>query len=391
MTNITDNLNHEKTRAKNCIIGALVADAATMGFHWLYSQEKIQALAPEQPEFYSPTAEDYEGLGYFAHGGKVPGEFSHYGEQTLVMLNALVKAQGRFDKPIYQNLFRDHFGYGGEFSGYIDRPTKDTLDNITRFENERLEQANAIVFDGDNQKSLLTKILAATKIKSGDVLREYVEQLAAQEENQSESLSYGLSLVNVLDASDVYHGSDDDQLPAVSKLPPLIASHFHDERLSDLCVSAIQVTNNNTRAIDFGSVSVVLLRELLLGNNRDTAIALGIQSSSADAQSYLKEAQRSDKNLLDLTKEYGLHCNIGCGTVSLLCNLRSSNSFVESIRNNIYAGGDNCGRSIILGAACGILYGVNEENGIPQEWINKIAHSEQILKKIDTLIDSALI
>jgi len=33
-------------RKKGAIIGAAVADAASLGFHWLYDQERIKSLAP---------------------------------------------------------------------------------------------------------------------------------------------------------------------------------------------------------------------------------------------------------------------------------------------------------------------------------------------------------
>ena len=74
-------------RGKNAILGAFVADAATMGLHWLYSQPRLNELAPEVPEFRLPAAADFAGgVGYFAHGGKHPGDLSHYGEQARVML-----------------------------------------------------------------------------------------------------------------------------------------------------------------------------------------------------------------------------------------------------------------------------------------------------------------
>ena len=38
-------------RAKNAILGALVADAASMGLHWLYSQQRLSELALSAPEF----------------------------------------------------------------------------------------------------------------------------------------------------------------------------------------------------------------------------------------------------------------------------------------------------------------------------------------------------
>lgn len=46
-------------RAKGAIAGALVADAATMGLHWIYDQAKIKALVDKRegkPEFYEPPS-----------------------------------------------------------------------------------------------------------------------------------------------------------------------------------------------------------------------------------------------------------------------------------------------------------------------------------------------
>ena len=88
-----------KNRAKACILGALVADAATMGLHWVYSQKRILEVAPEAPEFRTPDEADYAGgVGYFAHAGKVAGDFSHYGEQMLVMLESLLESGGSLDE-----------------------------------------------------------------------------------------------------------------------------------------------------------------------------------------------------------------------------------------------------------------------------------------------------
>lgn len=72
------------------ILGALVADAASMGLHWVYDQAHIRKLAPEAPEFRTPQAADYEGVkGYFAHPTRTAGDLSQYGEQAVVMHRAL--------------------------------------------------------------------------------------------------------------------------------------------------------------------------------------------------------------------------------------------------------------------------------------------------------------
>ncbi|MFT5208301.1 MAG: ADP-ribosylglycohydrolase [Flavobacterium sp.] len=369
-----------------CILGALVADAATMGFHWLYSQEKIQSLASVSPEFYTPTEEDYKGLGYFAHANKSVGEFSHYGEQSLVMLTALDNNNGEYDKQVYQDAFRDHFGYGGGHVGYIDRPTRQTLDNIYRGESDRLHAANNIAFDGKNRKGLLIKVLAAAKLHQGDRLRSHVEAIADRELNSEESKRYVLTLIDAISANDGYPGADDDQLPAISQLPALLARHYDSDQLHAYSESSIKVTNNNSRAIDFGKVATHLLKNLLEGHSVNQSIENAVESGSEKTQTYLNTGLSSDSDLLGLTKEFGMNCDVGSGMVSVLANLRASTSYADAIRANIYAGGDNCGRSTLLGAAAGIHYGVGGEHGIPVEWIEKVSQSKTILEQIDLVL-----
>ena len=67
--------NDIEKRIKGAVWGALVADAASLGLHWLYDQKRIREVAPESPEFRSPNPADYEGVtGYYAHGRKQVGD-----------------------------------------------------------------------------------------------------------------------------------------------------------------------------------------------------------------------------------------------------------------------------------------------------------------------------
>ena len=171
----------QRTRAKNCILGAFVADAAALGMHWIYRQRRAAELAPEQPEFRTPDAQDYEGgVGYFAHAGKQAGDLSQYGEQMLVMLRSLVETGGQYNRVHYTEQFRRHFGYGGEFVGYIDKPTRQTLDRIYGDENKAIDAVDAVPYEGDprNKAAMLTKVLAAAKQYEGQAFRDRIEWLA---------------------------------------------------------------------------------------------------------------------------------------------------------------------------------------------------------------------
>jgi len=64
------------------ILGALIADSASLGLHWLYDPERIAQIEKTKGlVFLRPDANDYaKTKGYFAHGNKVAGDSSGYGE-----------------------------------------------------------------------------------------------------------------------------------------------------------------------------------------------------------------------------------------------------------------------------------------------------------------------
>jgi len=379
------------TRAKNAIMGAFVADAAALGFHWLYSQTRILKLASEEPEFREPDESDFTGnVGYFAHPGKRAGQLSQYGEQCWVMLKSMLESDGQYQKGAYQDAFRDHFGYGGKFTGYIDRPTRETLDTIYRGEHESLQRVNAVPFAGDaRQKStLLVKILAAARRFQGERLQEEAVYITNAMPDSEASLRYAGEIIKALQAGIQFPGAVDEQLPAVSKLPAVIARYSGHPDLLDHAESAIRVTNNTPRAVNFGMICTQLLDAIIAGEDVNSAIAKGLSIASESNRSSLQAALASSGSVPELTREVGMHCDLGAGVPSILFNLQSTSSFVDAIRANIYAGGDNCGRAIILGAACGGLYGIGGASGIPASWIARLENQAGISAQIEGLFAS---
>lgn len=381
----------QQERARNAILGAFVADAATLGFHWVYSQRRIVELAPDAPEFHEPNEADYEGgVGYFAHAVKRSGDLSQYGEQMLVMLRSLAATGGCYEKAHYTEEFRRHFGYGGEFVGYIDSPTRQTLDRIYRDEYEALKAVDAVDYDGDpkDQHSMLTKVLAAVKQYEGAALRERVEWYAAAMPDPELSRRYGLALVDALAPADDFPGAFDEQLPAVSKLPPLVACHASDPALTTISESAVRVTNNAPRAVDFAQVCTALLKVSVQGGSMASAITAGLDAASSETRDLLGRALDRDLSVREVTKAFGLHCDLGAGVPSVMHNLKTAAGYTEAIRRNLYAGGDNCGRAIVLGAVCGAQFGMDGANGIPDEWLDRVKCKDEIEALVDRLFES---
>ncbi len=372
----------DKERIRSTIMGALVADAASVGFHWLYDQDRIRQIAPEAPEFRTPTQNDYEGFpGFYAHGHKRAGELSQYGEQAKVLLRSLAVNNGHYKKDHYENLFRQHFGYGGGYVGYIDHPTRDTLDNITMVENEALRRAEAIPFNGDNNSKhmMITKVLANVKATKGEALRLKVEEAVRQTHDDDEMVAYAFKIVAELENIVGYHGADDEQLPAISKLPPLVAVYAGKDALHEVVESAVRVTNNNDLAVHFGQASSSIIEAAVLGADVEAAI-LAIAKNADPGVAKLVDTAFScrDEDNVEVTAKFGMSCNLVFGIPSVIHNLLTSESFVQAIRKNIYAGGDSCGRAILLGAVLGATKGINEETGIPQMWIDCLSQREEI-------------
>ncbi len=299
-------------RKAGALIGALVAAAAAMGFHWLYDQGRIAALAGGAPEFRAPNAADYLGadgkpLGYFAHGGKRPGEPSHYGAQMLAMATSLARA-GAFDAEDYAKAFQEAFGHGGAWAGYIDRPTRATLDAMARAE------------------GALTGC-----------------------------------------------GADDAQMPAVSKLPPLVVRHAGEVGLSAMVEKAVRVTNNRDDAAEWGAAVARMISAALDGAAPEAAAAAarGV-SAKIDAQIEGALAMRG-KTSAEVATAFALHCQLEMAFPVVIHLIATAESFAAAARANILAGGDSCGRAIPMGAVLGACFAGDAERAIPPGWLARVS------------------
>lgn len=112
------------TGLRDVINGALVADAAAMGVHWIYDQSHLATLADRGDIlFCEPDAANYASVkGYFAHAGRAAGDLSHYGESARLV--AQLVGDREYSTDAHREGFMSAFGPCGYFSGYADRPTK---------------------------------------------------------------------------------------------------------------------------------------------------------------------------------------------------------------------------------------------------------------------------
>jgi hypothetical protein len=218
----------QQARVVAALAGGWVAVAAALGLHWLYNSQRIQEVAADRPEFLPPKADYFEGsFGYFAHEHKQVGDGSHYAAATRLLTDSLLENNGKLVIRDYQRRFRSFFGPGGQWQGYIDNPTRLTLDNLNKIEQQAIDQALAETtaeLTEKQQRVLVQKVLPYTRRLSGDELDDPVRQAIGLTYPEKTIQEAGLLIAHTIDRHlHPQSGADDKQLPAISKLAPLVA------------------------------------------------------------------------------------------------------------------------------------------------------------------------
>ncbi|HDZ38658.1 MAG TPA: ADP-ribosylglycohydrolase family protein [Marinobacter sp.] len=381
----------DRSRIINALAGGWVADAASLGLHWLYDSQRIQEVAGDSPEFLTPRADYFEGgFGYFAHSGKQSGDVSHYGAATGVLTDSLLASEGVLDIRDYQRRFRSFFGPGGHWRGYIDNPTRRTLENLNSIEQNAIEQARSTTTADltDTQKRVLvTKVLPYTRYLSGSQLADPVRKAIDLTYHEPEIQEAGVHLAETIDRHLLPEsGADDTQLPAVSKLPPLVAIYCGQPNLMEVTEAAVRVTNHNDEAVAWARCAARLLDHLFRGESLSTAL----EAATPEATNTKNLAHALSCSGLDATGAgdiSGRTCSLSEAMPVIFHILSHARSFTEAIRANIHCGGDSCGRAWIVGPAMAALHGVGGERGIPLSWLARVSDAPAILTDIETLVN----
>ncbi|AEV39814.1 ADP-ribosylation/Crystallin J1 (plasmid) [Pseudovibrio sp. FO-BEG1] len=298
------------------LLGAFVADAASLGLHWLYDVERIHHVTQEQHDsaaFVPLTPSYFEGVpAYFAHANRQDGQFTQYGENLHLALQHLLAHDKHLKMEEFQQAFAAHFGAGGTYNGYIDRPTRGTLENIA-----------------------------------------------------SEKLTPS--------------GVDDDQLPALSKIPAVLFAYDQSDQMQDQVEAIIRSTNDNEESVAYGFVFADLLDRVVNGEELQDALAAATDSSHPDIQGKLKAAlEATETDSVSYGETTGRACHLEMGVPLSFHILKNTASYREAIETNILAGGDSAGRSILIGTVLGAIHGLDADKGIPLSWILKVQNNTHL-------------
>ena len=382
--------NERKAAITAALAGGWVADAASLGLHWLYNPERIAEVGGEAPEFLPPKADYYtKGFGYFAHEGKDIGDVSHYGAATGVLTDSLLANNGNLDIRDYQRRFRSFFGPGGQWRGFIDNPTRITLENFNAIERRAVEQAQATMPAGLTEKQkriLVQKVMPYTRRLSGDQLAQPVREAISLTYEASEVQEAGVHLAETIDRHMVREsGADDMQLPAVSKLPPLVAAYCGKSELLDVTEAAVRVTNNIDVAVAWAKCAAVLLDRLFRGEGLSAAMNAAF-AEAPDRESLEQARASAQLDGVAAGGTFGRTCYLQEAMPVIFHILTHAGSYVEAIRANIHCGGDSCGRAWLIGRAMAAIHGVGSENGVPLSWLARVTDAAAVYGDIESLL-----
>lgn len=295
------------------VIGALVADAASLGLHWLYDAERIAQIEKTKGlTFLPPCADDYAGVsGYFAHGKKQAGDSSAYGELCHLMLRHIAR-HGKFYRVDYQSEYRGYFGPGGGYQGYIDSPTRLTLQTLLPLKPEDFP---------------------------------------------------------------LQSGADDDQFAALAALPAIVAAHQESQdALNAKIEQVVRLTNHNDTAVAAAQYAGCALLAVLNGQPIQQALTGSLPHAGEKLRPLLEEAlQAKTLDCAAAAKRFGNACHVPEGLPVIAHIAHHAPDYRTAIEENIRIGGDSCGRSIMLGAIMAAHTAQqNSFSSIPLEWLSRL-------------------
>ncbi|PSJ17689.1 ADP-ribosylglycohydrolase family protein [Nitrosomonas supralitoralis] len=304
------NLNIKFEPRAAAILGALIADSAALGLHWIYDSERIAQIEKTKGlVFVQPDASDYAGVsGYFAHGNKVAGDSSAYGELCLLMLQHLAQ-HGQFDRVAYQTEYRSYLGPGGAYVGYVDSPTRQTLQTLLVLKPEEFPE---------------------------------------------------------------HSGADDDQFVALATIPVVVATHVGSQAaLMTQIDHVVRLTNDNDTAVTAAQYAGCVLLNVLHGKSIAQALVDALPNADEEMASLVKEAlQTKTLDSAAIAKRFGTACHVLEGIPVIAHIIRYAPDYRTAIEENIRIGGDSCGRAIMLGAIMAAYTAQQNEQSasIPLEW-----------------------
>lgn len=385
-------------KARASLLGAVVADSAAMGLHWIYDTARLAEVGGESPEFRVPDPGNYEGVvGVFAHGGRPVGASTRYGATVHLVADQMNADGGAFDGPAMSARFLATFGYGGSFIGYVDHPAAGTLD-VIRTRDAEIEGSFGSLTDRIPFHTIVALGPSIQAIASarevGDARGRLTEAIGGFGDIELDEEQMSLILGKIDDLHGKYWnptGVSDLQLPVLAPVIPvaLAASTkgLADETLREAVRQAAHLTHVDEDALLVGDFVALLIKDVVSGTDLRASIDARVDVLPDELAAKVKEAVGTSwASTVDAANELGMSCALAEGLPLSLVTLLGCNSYTDAVRTTILCGGDSCGRGLLVGALAGLLWGEDSGLGIPSEWIERAHDAASVREAARALI-----
>ncbi|KNC83033.1 hypothetical protein SARC_04704 [Sphaeroforma arctica JP610] len=290
-----------KHRLSAAVAGGLAADVATMTTHWVYDQAELKTKVDgRDPLFVDPPINNFY--------TKEIGTHSPYGEELQPLLDALV-TKNLLEKPA---IFKRYYNWAKHTDARLNHVSKSLLEKAGDGELGSTAEWESCVAEDTQANGFIKVPFVAARFY----------QLTEKEVNTNELLQ------KVSESVAICQKGDETQVASAIALRVFVG------------------------VVQGDSVSEVLNKL-----STDTTIAEDEREHAKAAMTIAKKASvgntPSEKQVAinEVAKEAGLSCALpGAVRVALAVASLYENDYEQAIRVNAMIGGDNCSRSILVGA-----------------------------------------
>ena len=347
-----------KERAHLAAIGALVADASSMPLHWIYDVPKMQLLlkngnlsSPFFPELSCPY-----------YKAKAVGDQSPYGYELFPLASALAQCKEssqNFDPEVaVQHLVTFFTSDERKESVYRNQSVRMTLENY-----EKGKRGIECGHDKDHQANCFAKasiLVAKYGSESPEQLAAVAEKVIRCQQNNDDAVKYGVAGALILQR--VCHGSS---IVEALKWGSSKAQGLIKDEIKTLIAQALFYSASPPTEIVFDPIP---------------AYMTAMYQIHIDAKDSLEGFQwpvwcigpacgnpAALTNVLMIAAAYSKEGSIG----KVLSD--GGERYKQGVISNLMAGGDNCSRSLLLGALLAA-----EGGSVPADWIKKTTEIDKV-------------
>ncbi|MFP4490737.1 MAG: ADP-ribosylglycohydrolase family protein [Spirochaetaceae bacterium] len=308
-------------RARAMVFAPFIGDSLSLGVHWVYNVKAIEKRVGRIDDLIAPVVKTF-------HPHKNAGEFTHYGDQMLLLLE------------------------------YCNELCSDVENN---------EDCVSVKFD---QSAFLKKWVAYMENYTGYMDHASKDTLAA----------YRKMPVNERDRGEDSAGSSMDDLAGASRCAPVVY-YFRKNRAVavEAAKSQAAVTHNEPSVIETaGFLAELSLRVLSDETPVDAALELvdGPYKDGSIEALVRRGIESADGDTTDVIGELGQACSVEKGLPSVMHLVsKYQDDIKEAFVASVSAGGDSAARNHAVGMVLGAYKGLGD---IPKKWIDGLKAADKI-------------